>query len=172
VVSLFTGGASCCFAARVYRFDGTTYQRSLLLPLGSGYRLRRIVDGEPPLFVTASEFWNTGSHACAGYPLRLVRYQSGVFTDVTRGHRAALRRDARRWRKAWGPKGSSCDGVPPMGSFAAYLVDLERLHRPAAMRRAFSTARRRGFFRGTSEARFRRSVRRFGADLRTHAYDE
>ena len=167
IVSVFSGGASCCFGARVYRRDGTGYARSELLALGSLDRLVSI-DDEPPLFSTAGEFWLSGAHACAGHPLVLIRYASGTFEDVTAQHRRQLRRDANRWRRLLR---RSCEGRPSLDLLGAYVTDLRRLDRGRAAERAIVRARERGWFArsrstsGVGERAFRRALKRLARTL-------
>lgn len=166
LVSVFSGGASCCFGARVYAWDGRRYTRSKLLALGSGYELRRRGAG-PPLFSTTASLWLTGPHVCAGYPLQLIRYRERRFRDVTARHPSALERDARRWRDMLQ---RPCGAQPAVGFLGAYVSDLRRLERHRAAERAIVRARQRGFFGSASgaitEQRFRSTLASFLRRLR------
>jgi len=167
LVTLFSGGASCCVMLRVYRFADATYTPSALLQLGpTGFRLvQRESDGRPVL-VSATEHWHFGSHACASLPLRVLAYDAGTFTDVTRepSMRVRLRADARHWQRKW-RRQPRCDGRPSLDHLAAYVVDLHRLGRPRRADAAVRAARRRGAFARVTERAFRRQVSRFLAAL-------
>jgi len=167
VVTVYTGGASCCFGVRVYRWNRRTYAPSQLLGLGGLYRIDRLGDGSQA-FAAHTEFLLAGPHSCAGYPVQLIAYRRGSFSDVTNAHPQAVSRDARQWKRRWPRR---CGNGPAIDFLGAYLIDLHRLGQTAASEQAIDRARSKGYFDAhppafqVTEQAFRRALARAIAHL-------
>jgi subtilisin-like proprotein convertase family protein len=98
LVDLFTGGAHCCSAVLVLRYDPTarTY-RAKLLDFGNyGYRLADLDrDGQPELSAYDERFLYTfTAYVFSAAPPRITRYRQGKLVDVTRRFPKEIRRSA------------------------------------------------------------------------------
>jgi hypothetical protein len=103
LVSLFTGGANCCFAWRVYRFTGGRYRGSLFNSGHAGLRLANLDRrGTPEIRSADGRFhYLFSSGADSFYPLRIYRFKAGHLMTVTRQFPYHLRQaEIRSWRLA------------------------------------------------------------------------
>jgi hypothetical protein len=125
VLTLYTGGAHCCFIDQVYDFDFSTPRRTEIDLEDAGATLRTI-DGRT-VFVSANErfAYEFTAFAYSGEPLQLWRYEPGRFIDVTRQYPALVARDAASWWAAYeqGKKPTSPAGGDVRGSLAAWAAD-------------------------------------------------
>ena len=146
LLELFTGGARCCLLSLVFRWNGTTYEPVQRDWGDPGYRLRDVDDDGRPEFVSGDPRFSYAfsSYARSAYPLVLLRYAAGRFEDVTRSHRVLLRRDARRWFRAWKRARGDRD-LEPLGPLSAWAADKARLGEWGAVRRELRRGLRRGW---------------------------
>jgi hypothetical protein len=127
LVSLYTGGAHCCWATKL--FHGPEYKAP---PDTYGFaenpfRLRSLGRGpatELQLHVATEDFVPV-AHAATGRALVILNYKAGRFVDVTRGFEKRLKRDAKANRKEWLAYGRG--NASAQGPLAAYVADLKRL---------------------------------------------
>jgi hypothetical protein len=131
LLDLFTGGAHCCFASQVLAFDGTAaYEMAAERNWGDvGYRLKD-VDGDgrrdfrsaDPRFAYAFT-----AYAFAAFPIQVFAWE-GRLVDRTDRMRAAIRADARHWRREYERRPLR---YQPQGPLAAWAADQYRLGRRA-----------------------------------------
>ena len=146
ILDLFTGGARCCLLSLVYRWDGTTYAPTQHDWGDPAYRLRDVDGDGRPEFVSGDPRFSYAfsSYARSAHPVVVWRFAGGRFEDVTRSHRALLRRDARRWFRAWRRARGDRD-LEPLGPLSAWAADKARLGQWKAVRRELRRALRRGW---------------------------
>ena len=146
VLDLFTGGARCCLLSLVFRWDGTTYVPTQHDWGDPAYRLRDVDGDGRPEFVSGDPRFSYAfsSYARSAHPLVIWRFAAGRFEDVTRSHRALLRRDARRWFRAWRRARGDRD-LEPLGPLSAWAADKARLGEWRAVRRELRRALRRAW---------------------------
>jgi hypothetical protein len=103
LLSLFTGGANCCFTWRVYRFTGGRYRGSLFNSGNPGFRLANLDHrGTPEIRSGDGRFhYLFSSGAESFYPLRIYRFKAGHLVTVTRQFPYHVRQaEIRSWRLA------------------------------------------------------------------------
>lgn len=146
VVTLFTGGASCCFYSLVWRFDGTRYQRHRLFPMGNfDYSVQNIDKrGAPELLSQDYRFaYRYGSNVDTPRPVRVFRFRAGRLVDVTRSFKALPRNEAQRlYRIYLGMRKDKRLSV--RGVLAAYVADMYKAGLGARGWRRLIAAYRRG----------------------------
>jgi hypothetical protein len=103
LLSLFTGGANCCFIWRVYRFTGGRYRGSLFNSGNPGFRLANLDRrGAPEIRSGDGRFhYLFSSGAESFYPLRIYRFKAGRLVTITRQFPYHVRQaEIRSWRLA------------------------------------------------------------------------
>jgi hypothetical protein len=103
LLSLYTGGANCCFTWRVYRFTGGRYRGSLFNSGNPGFRLANLDRrGTPEVRSGDGRFhYLFSSGAESFYPLRIYRFKAGHLVTITRQFPYHLRQaEIRSWRLA------------------------------------------------------------------------
>ncbi len=141
LVDLYSGGAYCCTATRIYRWTGHGYARSPLYDFGqSGYTLRKLAhDGSAELVGALPTYGIVDSaHSDSGYPVQVWRQEGTKLRNVTRRFPALLRHDARKWRALQTKQ--HAHGDVSLGSLAAYVADLDRLGQEAKANVAIDAA--------------------------------
>ncbi len=149
LLDVFTGGAHCCVATRLLRWDGSGYAAADHDWRDPGYRLRDLQgDGAPELVSADARFaYRFASFAGSAMPVAVWGLREGRLTDVTREHLDLVRRDAARWLRIWrGRRGDR--GREALGVLAAWAADEYRLGHRAQVRRHLRVALRRGWLRG------------------------
>lgn len=135
VLSLFTGGANCCFVAEVFSYApaAATYAMSEHNFLNPGYRLERLGPGAPLRFVSADARFVgfLTSDAASGVPVQIVGFAAGRFTDVTGRYPALIAKDAAFWWRTF--RHDVKQGGT--GALAAWAADEERLHHDGLVQR-------------------------------------
>jgi subtilisin-like proprotein convertase family protein len=98
IVDAFTGGAHCCTYSTIFRYSGTrhTYLRTVAQWGNAAYRLADLNRDGTPEFSSGDDRF---AYAFAPFvasvdPIRLLHFQRGRLTDVTRAFRPLVRRDA------------------------------------------------------------------------------
>jgi hypothetical protein len=121
VLSLFTGGANCCFIAQVFTYSTP---RSGYVETGrnfgnAGYSLKQLSRGGHHEFVSANSAFSEAftSDAGSGEPLQILDFSGLGFTDVTRSYPKLVANDAAFWIKLF--KAHSKQGEGPLGAWAA-----------------------------------------------------
>jgi hypothetical protein len=96
LVDVFTGGAHCCFATEILRFDGTSYRASSRNWADAGYRLADLDDDGRPEFRTSDTRFACAfaSFADSAFPIRVLAWSKRQFANMTRQHAALIRKDA------------------------------------------------------------------------------
>lgn len=126
LVDLFSGGAHCCEIVQIFTFRaGSTAPVETERNFGDvGTSLRRLGPGRGYEFVTADELfvYEFTSFAASGYPLQILRFNNGRFTNVTRSYPKLIRANAAAWWKLFVAHTSDGEGV-----FAAWAADQELL---------------------------------------------
>ena len=128
LVDLYTGGAHCCFLARVYSFDGSGYGEATQAFGNADYRFGDVDRDGSAEFVSSDDrlAYEFAAYAFSVFPIRIWRYSGGAFADVTGRFRARVRKDAsakwREYREAF-----VRHEFPPRGAAAAWAADEYRL---------------------------------------------
>jgi len=167
VVQLYSGGAHCCFATRVYWWDAAnaTYVSVRRESQDAAFRLRDPDrDGRRELVGSDARFaYRFGGYGESRFPVQVLRHAQGELSDVTREYPGLLRADVRRHLRTYRRfrrQGSDVEGV-----LAAYMADKARLGEAAAGWRVVRAAMRRDELKPGGERyvrRLRRLLRRWG----------
>jgi hypothetical protein len=150
LLDVFTGGAHCCVATQVLRWDGTGYRTAERNWRDPGYEVEDISgDGVPELRSADARFaYRFASFAGSAMPVAIWRFQDGTFVDVTEAFPAVVERDADRWLRVWRGRRGKRDRES-LGVLAAWAANEYRLGHRAEVRRQLRTALRRGWLRGS-----------------------
>ena len=145
MLSLFSGGAHCCYIEQVYRYDPGTQTYAVVQRLFGDPPARLATIAGASVFLSADDrfAYRFAAFAFSGLPLQIWSFASGRFVDVTRRYPARVAADAKRWWKR-----------------------LPRQRPPAPRRRR---ARRLGGGRGTARARSAPCARTLAAQERLGA---
>ena len=129
VLSLYSGGAHCCYVDLVLAPGSAGHYGAHQLDLGDPGARLEILKGSPDaVFVTADDdfAYAFDFYAASGLPLKILRFESGHFVNVTRSYPALLRADAARWLKAFDltAKAQYADSTGVIAAWAAdeYLL--------------------------------------------------
>jgi hypothetical protein len=130
LLSLYTGGAHCCFLQQVYDVSGAPARKTEIDFADAGSRLEIL--GGRPVFRSADESFAYvfTDFADSGAPVELWRYQAHRFVDVTREYPATIAKDAASWCSAYRTANRRKGDV--RGLLAAWAADEALLHRAAA----------------------------------------
>ncbi|HEX8101060.1 MAG TPA: hypothetical protein VF533_00470, partial [Solirubrobacteraceae bacterium] len=151
MVTLFSGGAHCCYSADIWRLapDGSGYTVSAH-GFGDPYFALEDLDGDGrPEFRSADATFAYlfSSFAASAMPVLVYRYAAGELTDVTGAFPKLVRMDARRWRRAYRHRRGRRDGEQ-LGPLAAWAADQLRLGHADRVRRTLRAELRHGRLRG------------------------
>ena len=146
VVGAFTGGAHCCVIAVVYRWTGSGYAAAENNFFDPGYDLADLDGDGSDEFVSAdSRFaYLYGSFAESVFPLMIVGFDQGDFSDVTAQFPGKVEDDADALRHEYKRRASSNRKIGVRTSLAAYLADLYTLGRADDAKRILHRALNRG----------------------------
>jgi hypothetical protein len=137
VLSLYTGGAHCCFVTQVYRYDEPvgTYSVTQRNFGDASARLRTIAGRR--VFVSADDrfAYSFAAFAFSGLPLRIWSFASGHFADVTREYPQLIEADAKRQYRAFVRYRRQRLGL---GYVAAWAADEDLLGREALVAQRLS----------------------------------
>jgi hypothetical protein len=142
LVSLYTGGAHCCWVAQVFRLTPGGY---VFAENWFGDASYDIVGGD---FVTgdARFAYAFTAYAFSRFPVQVMRYRQGIFSDVTKEFPARIRTDLRRNRKLTAKALKA--GQDARGAIAAYVADAHLLGQgPNALKWAADRVDRPAFHR-------------------------
>lgn len=148
VLSLFSGGANCCFIAQVFTWApaARAYVETRHDFLNPGFTLKRLTPGGRLRFVSAdaSFIGALTSDAASGTPLQIWSFGALRFTDVTRRYPALIRRDAGFWLRVF----KRSIKVGGTGALAAWAADEEMLGHDRLVQRTLQEALRAGHLTG------------------------
>jgi hypothetical protein len=163
VVSLYSGGAHCCYIAQVYRYEpGARRYGVVQRDWGDpGARLERLHG--VLVFRSADDrfAYRFTSFAASGMPIAIWRFERGRFVDVTRRHPALVAADAKLWWRAFTKAAPARDGD---GVIAAWAADEYLLGHRALVARTLAAQNRAGRLRnadGPGGSSFIRELDRF-----------
>jgi hypothetical protein len=169
ILSLFSGGADCCFIDQVFRFDpGTMTYVKAEHNFGGGAILRRLAGRWR--FVSTDAAFACAFTDCAdsGQPIQIWSFAAGQFHKVTRTYRKLIGTDSAKWWRAFNHHISN--GV---GLIAAWAADQELLGHNHRVQSTLASEARKGRLRddGLRLATGKRFVRRLNALLRKLGYE-
>jgi hypothetical protein len=149
LVDVFTGGAHCCFATEILRFDGTSYRASSRNWADARYRLADLDDDGRPEFRTSDTrfAYAFASFADSAFPIRVLAWSNGQFANVTRQHAALIRKDAKRWKRLYHGRRH---GNRSLGVLAAWTADQYLLGRRTQANRFLAREQRAGRLRSSA----------------------
>lgn len=164
MLSLYSGGAHCCYIEQVYRYDPGTQTYAVVQRLFGDPPARLTLIGGASVFVSADDrfAYRFAAYAFSGLPLQIWSVAGGRFADVTRRYPARVAADAKRWWKVFTANIRQHLGD---GALAAWAADEELLGRGAAMRSTLAAQQRLGTLGndggGPGGAAFIRALERF-----------
>jgi hypothetical protein len=171
IMDVFTGGAHCCTVSETLRWDGTGYRAAEHNWFDAGYRLRDFDgDGRPEFKTADTRFaYKWASFAFSGFPVRVLSYQAGHLTDITRAHKPLIRSDARYYKRVY--RKALRKHWEPLGLIAAWTADQYQLHRRrAALRFLRYEARAGHLYNGPYYKSGRAYIRQLDETLRRWGY--
>jgi hypothetical protein len=129
IVGGFTGGAHCCVIGIVYRWAGSDYDVSENNFLDAGYGLDDLDgDGDYEFGSADARFaYLYGSFAESVFPLQVIGFDHGKFSDVTAGFPAAVEEDAHLLRREYKRRAATRRKLGVRSAISAYVADLYRL---------------------------------------------
>jgi hypothetical protein len=121
VLSLYSGGAHCCFIDEVYSRGPQGYERSQFDFGNPGAALKQIGPHKTSQFVTAdnSFAYEFSDYAESGMPIEILGFEHGKFINVTRTHPALIAADAKSFWKGY----LSDHDAGRVGVIAAWAAD-------------------------------------------------
>ena len=127
LVELYTGGAHCCSYTQLWSYNAATnsYRRTKGSWGDYGYELRDL-DGDGTLEFDSRD-WRFAAaftaYAASGAPPRIYRFAGGRLTDVTRSHRAVIKRNLRDYLRLYKKYRGDEDIGDVRGWLAPYVAD-------------------------------------------------
>jgi hypothetical protein len=105
LLNLYSGGAHCCVYAFIYRYRAATNSYVLVKrDFGDvGFNLRNLDKTGPPEFQSADPAFSGAftSFAESRFPVQVLRFAGGAFTDVTASFPALVQRDLAAQKRAF-----------------------------------------------------------------------
>ena len=146
VLSLYSGGAHCCFIDQVFSTSAAgRVTKSELVPGDPTATLERLAPHGPLVFVTADDAFAYAftDYAASGLPVKILEFRDHRFLNVTRHYPAVVARDAQRWWRAFAASATShyADSV---GLAAAWAADEVLLGHGAMVARVLAGEARAG----------------------------
>ena len=135
ILTLYSGGAHCCTIGQVIAPNRngrwTLTSRSFGDP---GYRLTDLNHDGAAEFLTADDRFAYAftDYAASGFPLQILSFTGGRFTDVTRHYPALIAKDARLWMNAFLAQRHS-HYADTTGVVAAWAADEDQLGRASTV---------------------------------------
>ncbi|HEX2129495.1 MAG TPA: hypothetical protein VHF58_09800 [Solirubrobacterales bacterium] len=126
IVRAFTGGAHCCVVALIYRWTGGEYVSSERNFFGAAWTLKDFDQDGIVEFRTSDYRFDFlyGSHAESVFPIQIMRFDAGSFTDVTREFPKQVGRDARLLGREYERRAETRKRLGVRSALAAYVADL------------------------------------------------
>ncbi|HEX2703521.1 MAG TPA: hypothetical protein VHM72_08825 [Solirubrobacteraceae bacterium] len=150
LLNLYTGGAHCCNATDVFRYDAAREDYSSLLHVWGdpGYSLTRLNASKVFEFVTADDrfAYEFAAFAFSGLPVEVLALENGRFVDVTRAYPRLLVLDAARQWRSYRDNRSERTGL---GFLAAWAADEYLLGRGQAVGNELTLLERAGKLRSS-----------------------
>jgi hypothetical protein len=170
LVDAFTGGAHCCAVTEILRFTGGGYAAREVQWGNGGYDLRDFDgDGRPEFSAVDDAFAGAfSSFAASVLPARVLHYQAGVLTNVTRSFPGPVRANLRLARRTL--RTALRRHFETLGAVAAITADLYSLGRGREARPFLRRLRARKQLRGISGPAGRGFERRLLRFLHRHGY--
>jgi hypothetical protein len=124
LLSLYSGGANCCFVEQVFSYDAATgtYAKASQNFGDFGASIKRLSGGVRFVGANYAFKYAFTDGADSGEPILIVKFAGGRFLDDTRSYPALIAKDAKRWLTAF--KHDLKNGV---GVLAAWAADEEQL---------------------------------------------
>jgi hypothetical protein len=166
VLSLYSGGANCCFIDQVFSYDPSrgTYVKTQHDFASAGSRLRFLGSPRRWRFLSADDSFKYlfTDGADSGEPVQIWSFAQRHFTDVTNSYRRIISADAGRWLALF--KHHIANGV---GFIAAWAADEERLGNDALVQSTLTNEAQRGDLRdgGNGLATGKRFVAKLNRNL-------
>ena len=163
VLDLYWGGAHCCWYTQIYRYVSAagTYRPLVHVWGNLPYRLEDLDrDGMPELVAHDDRFsYAFSSFADSRWPIRILRYNAGTLTFVTKSYARQIGRDATAlWKEAMSPAGKRDN----YGRLAAWAADECMLGHSAAALATLEQLRLSGRLHGQPKpAAYLKHLRRF-----------
>lgn len=169
-VDIWAGGAHCCTQLELRRFANGAYQEQEQV-FELGYRLKDLDgDGIPEFRANDYGFAYLFTYfAASPFPVRVLRYRAGTFTNVTAKYRGLVRRDRDKYRRLY-RKGIR-HHVASLGALAGWTADEYVLgHRRQANRRLTRELHAGHLYNDVGYPRGRTFIRRLKAALHGGGY--
>jgi hypothetical protein len=149
LLDVYSGGAHCCNATEVFRYDLARGSYAMVLQVWGdpGYRLVRLDGSKPYEFVTYDDrfAYEFAAYAFSGLPIEILRLHDGAFSDVTASYPKLVAPDAaQEWRYFLANKG----GRTGLGFLAAWAADEYTLGRQAVVTSTLAELEQAGELRG------------------------
>ena len=124
VLSLYSGGANCCFVDQVFSFDpgSDTYVKTSRNFGDGGVAIKTLGGAERFVGADFAFKYAFTDGADSGEPIQILEFKGRRFVDVTRDYPALIAKDAKRWLKFF--KRDLKNGV---GLLAAWAADEDLL---------------------------------------------
>jgi hypothetical protein len=124
VLSLYSGGAHCCFIDQVFAPSGSTYVKSQYDFGDPGARVTKLAGTSTPVFLSADDAFAYAftDYAASGLPVKVLAFSDNHFVDVTRSYPTLIANDAKRWWSAFESERST-HYADSTGLFAAWAAD-------------------------------------------------
>jgi hypothetical protein len=146
VIRAFTGGAHCCVVALIYRWNGTEYVTSERNFFGAAWTLKDF-DRDGIVEFRTSDYrfdFLYGSHAESVFPIQIMHFAAGRFTDVTTAFPRQVAKDATRLGREYERRANSRKQIGVRAALAAYVADILLLGKPDRARRELRKALKAG----------------------------
>jgi hypothetical protein len=104
LLNLYSGGAHCCTSSYIYRYRAATNSyKPVIRDFGDvGFKLKNLDKTGPSEFQSVDPAFSGAftSYAESRFPVQILRFANGRFTDVTASFPALVRRDLRAQKSA------------------------------------------------------------------------
>lgn len=105
LLNLYSGGAHCCTSAYVYRYRAATNSyKPVIRGFGDvGFKLKDLDGTGPPEFLSADPAFSGAftSYAESRFPIQVLSFANGRFSDVTASFPALVTRDLKAQKAAY-----------------------------------------------------------------------
>jgi hypothetical protein len=169
-VDIWAGGAHCCTQTELWRFENGAYQHQEKV-FELGYRLKDLDgDGTPEFRTNDYRFaYAFTFFAASPFPVRVYRYRSGTFANVTAQFPALVRQDRDKYKRLY-RKGIR-HHTASLGALAGWTADEYMLgHRHQANRRLTHELHAGHLYNDAGYPRGRAFIRRLKHGLKAGGY--
>src|SRR4051794_19500896 len=130
IYSAYTGGAHCCSIAQVYALNAAAngYDTSARDFFDPGFDVKDVDGDGKREFVTRDAVfaYRFTAYAFSGFPVQLLHWSAGTFTDVTNSFPGTINADVKVWYKRYTRARKRRDGTE-LGPVSAWAADMYRL---------------------------------------------